>query len=432
MNKLILAALSILLLFSLAGCVHRVEQASTSEGASVELILYTWTEVTEQAANQELIAEFEREHPGIKVRLQNVPGSKEAMQKLQTMMAAGTPPDVMSLHGAYYYPFASKGTLADLEPFIQQDPDFDLADFYPGLVKVSRWEGTLFSLPRYTSVYTLIYNQALFDAAGLAYPDPQKPWTWDEYLAAARKLTRNPETPTGSWGVYIDFWGSRVFPWLWQNNADLMNEDRSQCVIDSPEAIEALDFVRALRWEHRVAPTSSTAERNEGLNMFMQGKVGLYMTGPWDVQTLLKQSGLRWDTAPLPMRKSTATLLGTENYAISAASQHPQEAWELYKFLLSPRSQEFMAEKLEKMPSRQSVAEGPYLQAPSKYNRRVFVDALDYARQAANIPEWDQVAHYLQDQLDIIWVGSKSTEEGLKAAARDMNGALKRIRAERD
>ena len=75
MNKLILAALSILLLFSLAGCVHRVEQASTSEGASVELILYTWTEVTEQAANQELIAEFEREQPGIKVRLQNVPGS---------------------------------------------------------------------------------------------------------------------------------------------------------------------------------------------------------------------------------------------------------------------------------------------------------------------------------------------------------------------
>ena len=263
MNKLILAALSYPSPV-LSRWLSTASSSSHFEGASVELILYTWTEVTEQAANQELIAEFEREHLGIKVRLQNVPGSKEAMQKLQTMMAAGTPPDVMSLHGAYYYPFASKGTLADLEPFIQQDPDFDLADFYPGLVKVSRWEGTLFSLPRYTSVYTLIYNQALFDAAGLAYPDPQKPWTWDEYLAAARKLTRNPETPTGSWGVYIDFWGSRVFPWLWQNNADLMNEDRSQCVIDSPEAIEALDFVRALRWEHRVAPTMQHRRAQRG------------------------------------------------------------------------------------------------------------------------------------------------------------------------
>ena len=429
-NRLPLLMCLALLLF--AGCVQRVGTASSpTSGAPVELTLFTWTEVTEQAANQKLLTEFEQAHPGIKVRLMNVPGSKEAMQKLQTMMAGDTPPDVMSIHGAYYYSFAAKGTLADLGPFIAKDPAFDLDDFYPGLVQVSRWQGKLYSLPRYTSVYTLIYNKSLFDAAGVAYPDPKQAWTWDQYLAAAQKLTKNPGTATGTWGVYIDFWGSRLYPWLWQNNADLMNEDRSKCVIDSPAASAALGFVRDLRWKQKVAPPSNAADRNEGLNEFMQGKIGMYMTGPWDVQTLLKKPDLRWDTAPLPVKARAATLLGTENYALSAKSAHPQEAWELYKFLLAAPSQQFMAEQLEKMPSRKSVAEGPYLAAKSKYNRRVFVDALGYAQQAPNLPEWDQVAHFLQDQIDLIWVNSKTVEQGLRDAARDMNASLTKIRAEK-
>lgn len=432
MTKRLAPFLILSLALGLAGCVQRVDQAGTapaSSGAPVELVLFTWTETTEQAANQALLAEFEKAHPHIKVQIQNVPGSREAMQKLQTMMAAGTAPDVMSLHGAYYMSFASKGTLADLETFIQGDPGFNLPDFYAGLVDISRWKGQLFSLPRYSSVYTLFYNKALFDAAGLPYPGTGKSWTWDDYLAAARKLTKTGAPGSEQWGVYIDFWGSRLYPWLWQNNADLMNEDRTRCVLDSPEAIETLGFVRDLRWKYKLCPASTSASRNEGLNMFMQGNLGMYMTGPWDVQTLKKKPELKWDVAPLPTKQRAATLLGTENYAISSTTRHPQEAWELFKFLLSPQSQEFMAAQLDKMPSRRSVAEGAYLKQPAPYNRQVFVEALSYALPAPNIPEWDEVSAPLQDQLDLIWVGKVSAAQGLRDAAKQMNATLAKLRA---
>jgi len=140
-------SLPILAAALMAGCVQRIPSPQGGQpsadggkaGAPIELVLYTWTEVKELQANQELVGQFERQHPGIKVQIQNVPGSREAMQKLQTMMAAGTPPDVMALHGAYYLPFASKRVLADLGPFLQQDKEFNLEDIYPRLLDICRW-----------------------------------------------------------------------------------------------------------------------------------------------------------------------------------------------------------------------------------------------------------------------------------------------------
>ena len=116
----------------------------------VNLSLFTWTRPGELAINQQLREEFEAEHPGVRVEIINEPGDR-AMDKLQTMIAAGNPPDVMSIHGAYFVPLAANGALLDLDPLIAEDADFDLEDFYPELVDLCRYDGGLYSLPRYTS-----------------------------------------------------------------------------------------------------------------------------------------------------------------------------------------------------------------------------------------------------------------------------------------
>jgi len=140
---------------------------------------------------------------------------------------------------------------------------------------------------------------------------------------------------------------------------------------------------------------------------------------------VLKRSPtLRWNVAPLPHQKQRATLAGTENYAISARTAHPKQAWELFKFLLSPRSQETMAAAVEKQPSRISVAKGPYLAAKVNYNRRIFVDALGYGKLAPNVPEWDRIAHLIQDRLDEIWIGETSVAQGMREAAAEVTREL--------
>lgn len=389
---------------------------------SVELTLFTWTRPGELAINQDLCAEFEVAHPGVRVEIINEPGDR-AMDKLQTMVAAGNPPDVMSIHGAYFVPLAANGALLDLGPLIAEDAEFDLEDFYPELVELCRYDGGLYSLPRYTSVYVLFYNKDLFDRAGMGYPDDT--WTWDDYLAAARKLTVSSGDPEKRrFGCVIDFWGARIYPWVWAAGGQILDEAGKRCLLDQAEAQEALQFLVDLRHTWNVCPPTTMAERRQNIAMFVNGQVGMFQTGAWDIQQMQEAKALRWDIAPLPKRKQHATLLGMENYAIASGTKHPQEAWELFTFLLGPKAQETMGREMEKQPSRQSVANGPYLAQDVGYSRKAFVDALDYAEQAPNIAEWDRVSHFIQEQLDLIWIGKVSVEEGTGKAARQVTEAL--------
>ena len=437
--KRLLMLLAVLLIVVLAGC-SRVQQtpatteggpAAAGAGAVTELVLYTYTPRDEEALNLELIKKFESTHPNIKVRLQNESGgSQGAMSKLQTMIAAKEGPDVMAIHGAFFVPLAAKGALMDLGPLSETHSDLKLDDFSSKILDICRHEGKLYSLPRYTAVYTLFYNKTLFDEAKIAYPGTKGEWTWDAYLKAAQALTKDSDGDgkTDQWGCVIDFWGSRIYPWLWANGGALLNPERTKCILDSPASVEALQFVYDLRYKHKVAAASDNSEQNSALTAFTQGHIGMYMTGPWDIQLLREAKGLQWDVAALPKKKTQATLLGTENYGIWSGSKHPEQAFELFQFLLSPESQTLMAEKLEKMPSRMSVLNGAYSQAKTDYNRKAFVEALGYARQAENIPEWSQVKDLIQTQLDLIWVGKKTVAAGLKDAGANVNKTLKELR----
>jgi len=401
-----------------AGCSKPTTQTPSEP---VSITLFTWTKPEEMQVNQALVEEFMRAHPGINVELINEPG-RRAMDKLQAMIAARTAPDVMSIHGAYFVPLADKGALLDLGPYVSRK-DFDLPDFYPQLVDLCRWKGKLYSLPRYTSVYVLFYNKDLFDAAGLKYPDES--WTWETYLAAAKKLTL-PRRAAGSqqFGALIQFWGARLYPWLWANGGDLLSPDRKRCTINSPECQEALQFLVDLRYKWKVTPGTSPANPDQDLAMFASGRIGMMMTGAWDIQMLHNVPGLHWEVGPLPKKKVRASLLGMENYAISATTQHPEEAWQLFAFLLGKQAQAVMAEKLEKQPSRQSVANDAYLKAKVSYNRKVFVDALSYAHIAPNVPNWERIRPYIDQPLEKVWLGQLSVKEATEEIAREVDGLL--------
>lgn len=429
------------LLLLVAGCTRVAETpapatagpsaAPAGAAGATELVLFTWTARDEEQVNLDLIKQFEQANPGITVRLQNeTGGSGPAMQKLQTMLAAQQGPDVISIHGAFFIPLAAKGALLDLGPLASKDAAFNLADFNPSLQKLCQYQGKLYSLPRYTSVYCIFYNKTLFDEAKVPYPGKAGEWNWAAYRQAAKALTRDTDGDgkVDQWGCVLDFWGARLYPWLWQNGASLMNADRSKCVLDSPAAIEAAQFLYDLRYKDKVAAASDNSDHNSSLTAFTQGHIGMYMTGPWDVQILRQAKGLQWDVAPLPKQKTRATMLGTENYGLWSGTKHPQEAWKLFAFLMSPAVQTQVAEKLEKMPSRTSVLQGAYSESNPGFNRKVFVEAVAYGRQPENIPEWNQVKDLIQDQLDLIWVQKQTVAAGLKKAAADVNRTLAELR----
>lgn len=399
-----------------AGC-------ATKPAGQTTITLFTWVPPQEYRLNLQLIREFEKTHTGVEVRYINEPGGR-AMDKLQVMIGAGKPPDVMSIHGAFVIPLAAQGALLDLEPLIRQQRELNLSDFLPRMVNMCRWQGKLYSLPRYTSVYVMFYNKGLFDAAGV--PLPSDGWTWDGYLAAAKKLTKRGASPAqDQWGCVIDVWSARAFPWIWQSGGEILDKKTMRCLVNSPQAIEAVQFLTSLRHRWKVCPPTSQEDYRETKEWFKGGRVAMFVSGAWDIQVLRQAENLQWDVAPLPKGKQPATLLGMENYAIAAKTEHPREAFELFSFLLSPRAQKLMADRLDKQPSLHSVLYGPYLKAKVNYNRKVLVDAISYGREAPNIPEWTRVERHLNEQMDRIWQGEVSVEEGLRTAAQRVTQALR-------
>lgn len=417
------ALIAVALTAAMAGCARGPEAGRRSQVLS----LFTWVPPAEMAVNQRLIHEFERSHPQVKVRMLNEPGGR-AMDKLQASIAAGNAPDVMSVHGAFFIPLAAEGAFLPLDPLIKSDPTFDLADFYPQLVRLCRYKGTLYSLPRYTSVYVLFYNKALFEAAGIKYPDAS--WTWDDFLSAARALTRRSGDPSRrQFGCVVDVWSARTFPWIWQNGGEIVDRSGKTCLVDQPEAVGALQFLMDLRRKWRVTPTLTQTDFRETKEWFKAGRVGMFMSGAWDIQVFKQAPAFRWEVAPLPKKKTRATLLGMENYCISSSTRRQKLAWELFKFLLSRHAQAVMATQLDKQPSRRSVTQHVYLKQKVHYDRRVLVEALEYGRQAPNLPAWTKAEHYLREQLERMWQGEISVEQGARLAAQLVSQELSRTKS---
>jgi len=370
-----------------------------------------------------LVSNFQKMYPQIKVKIINDP-TTAAMDKLQTMIAGGVPPDVMSIHGAFFVPLAYRGALLDLERYVTADKELDVSDFHPRLLKICKYRDKLYSLPRYASVYVLFYNKDLFDKNNLTYPDEN--WTWEDYLNAAVKITEDVDNDgkIDIYGCVIDFWGARIYPWLWQNNGNVFNKDKTECTLDSKECIEAIQFLVDLQQKYKVTPQTLPNEYKNNVEMFVSGKVGMFISGAWDIQKIRKSLNFSWDIAPLPKNKTRATLLGTENYAISSKTKYPEEAYLLLKYLLSKEAQKFMIDELEKQPSRISVSKY-FLSKNTGYNRKVLVDALNYGKEPPNIPEWNQLLPIFQTELDYIWVGKKTVIEGLSSATEKINQIIK-------
>jgi len=387
-----------------------------------KITFFTWVPAEEYNLNKKLIAEFERKNPGTKIVYMNDP-TKRAMDKLQTMFVAGTAPDVMSIHGAYFIPFASKGLLLPLDGYIKKDNNFNLSEFYPKLINACKYKNILYSLPRYTSVYVLFYNKKLFREQNL--PEPDETWTWKEYLNACIKLTRdtNKDGKIDQYGCVIDFWGARIYPWIWQNDGKAFDDTKNVCLLNQEKSVEAIQFLVDLRFKHKVTPMVLSLESKSNVEMFRTGKAGMFISGAWEIQNLQLNKNIDWDIAPLPKKIKRATILGLENYAIYSKTKNPDLSWKFMKFLHTPEVQLIMAEKLEKQPSLISVAK-KYASNTHGFHRNVLVDAMDYAVPVPNFKQWNRIESVMQEQLDLIWLGKKSVRDGLQEASIRINKIL--------
>jgi multiple sugar transport system substrate-binding protein len=200
-----------------------------------------------------VVEPFNKKYPHITVKATPDGG----ITKLRTLLAAGTPPDTTWLNISDMPGVAEQGALFGLDQWITRDwKAIDGDDIYPGAWEAVTWKGKRHGTPYEANPFLPVYRKDFFDAAGAVYPAKQAEqgkWDWNAVLETARKLT----TTTGSkkqFGLQLRVGNYALFHWIWNNGGEIWNQDRTECLMNKPPAVEAIQFMQDLIVKHRVVP----------------------------------------------------------------------------------------------------------------------------------------------------------------------------------
>ncbi len=417
-----------LLVFVLVGLIAFVLSACqpASDGISgpPQTVTFMITGGPEElAAYETLVADFKRDVPGIEVSLSHIPSGGEFRQKLATMFSAGSPPDVFLYNFRRLGVYASEGAIHPLDALLDASETVKREEFYPATLTAFTYQGALQCLPQNLSSPVFYYNKALFDAAGVAYP--QAGWTLDDFLVAARALTKdtNGDGTTDQYGFGTATETIRLAPFVWQNGGELLDDpvNPTRLTLDDPATREALQWFVDLQVKEHVVPDAVAEEASSSQNRFVAGTLAMYMDSRVAVPTLRTITGFEWDAAPLPVGKKAASVLHSDGFCMSAqAAQDPAHlaaVWKFIEYSVSETGQTILAETGRTVPSMMKVAESDaYLLSSPPANNQVWLDAADSMFAFPIHPNWNTIEEMLSQELTRAYYGNATVDEIIEAA----------------
>lgn len=271
------------------------EEAADTEAATVDSIRVVLGQYSDQTQPfwSTVAEEFEAE-TGIAVELQVIDWNS-LLQQVPTWTQTGQLPDILGYNA--FSTFAAEGLLHPAEDVIGDELQDDLID---SLIPNTELDGTPYAVPLLASVRGLGYNEAILEEIGA-----EPPTTWDELVEVARAATDAGYTgyclPVGSEEAQAVF---SLF--IWGNGGDWKAGD--EWAINSPENVEAVEFMRTLAVEEQVTqPNPGRTNRTDGCwEPFAQGTVAMTEVMPLGTfqTSFMEESDVEWSSVPFP-RAST-------------------------------------------------------------------------------------------------------------------------------
>jgi multiple sugar transport system substrate-binding protein len=330
---------------------------SSSPDDQIQLVYQDWNTDWFPRMAQQMLAEFHAANPGIHVFY--TPDPDNVVEQMLVDMQAGTAPDVFQGCCTHFPIWAQEGHTLDLRPYVEADLDqATIDDWDPAQYKAFfTQDGRQYGLPKYHGALALYFNKDLFDEYGVDYPDHT--WDHDDYLAAMRRLThdRSDDGQTDLWGSMIDISWDRIQMHVNGWGGHLVDpDDPTRSLMAQPEALEAMEWLRARMWDDKVMATPLDVQNMGTRDAFSAGRVAMVEDGSWALKDILANADFRVGVAPFPSGPARrVTLATTDGFGIYAGTRHPEAAWELLKFLISKEYGRAMAEANFLQPARASL-----------------------------------------------------------------------------
>ena len=332
---------------------------SEAKGKKVQLVYQDWRTDWFPGMAQEMLDKFNETHPNIQVFY--TPDPENYQEKVLADFQAGTAPDVFQGCCTQFPAWAQMGYTLDLSSYVKADLDQAIIDDWdPAQYQALFTEdGRQFGLPKYHGALALYYNKDIFDTYDVSYPD--ETWDYDDYLYAMKNLTKDRDSDgnTDLWGSMMDISWDRIQVHVNAWGGHFVDpDDSTHCMMDEPEAMAAMEWIRARMWDDKVMATSLDVQNVSTREAFISGKVAMVEDGSWALKDILAGSNFNIGVAPMPIGPvQQATLATTDGFAIYKGTEHPDEAWELVKFLISEDYGRAMAEANFLQPARASLVD---------------------------------------------------------------------------
>jgi multiple sugar transport system permease protein/multiple sugar transport system substrate-binding protein len=385
-------------------------QAKRHDTRTVLTILH-WGDNAEIQIVQKLVEAFEAEHPGIRI---NRIHASDYDTKLNTLFAAGTPPDLFYLRYEDVPKLAGMGLIEPIDKRIAQDVKATGEDwigaFYPVLLDAFKYdgkklgEGALYGVPKDFTPMLMYANLGLFQRAGVQVP--YDGWTWDQFDDAMKKITALKDPNGEVYGSVIASWPAVLRDMVWAHGGDFFNgNDFTDVTLDEPGALAAMERIRRMRFVDKTAYNASSGDaQGLGEQEFYTGRIGVIgPIGRWRTPRFRDIDTFEWDVVPLPHMagEEPASVIATTAWAISSTTKHPDESFELMKFLCGPQGQRLTALSGLAVPCTRPVAESDDFLQPRQRpaNARLFIDLIDHAR-LGQMPPQPEFARIMEEEVD--------------------------------
>lgn len=344
----------------IAGTVEAVAPARRMKRAplaTTTIKLSVWADVQDLTVYKNIIKDFEAAQHEIKVVPEQWTGDYYA--KLQTVLAAGTAPDVVYFQPWEWQPYAIDGVLRPLDDFIRRDRSRVPNLWTRAYASSTQWNGKHYLAPADSSPMVIFYLKEMFDKARVPYP--KEGWTLDDFVATAKELTVKKGGKVVQYGYQPNYGDPyyRNFGWMrlggHLESSPLIKPKKANFA--DPQVVKALQMqLYDLPKKGIALPLGALLAGgggNIGANFtygIQNGLAAMKLEGPWFMPQLMgslavKKGGLPFDVVSAPRQGSRwSAPAGMNGHAIMAQSKNPDAAWELVKFIIGGQGQRRIAE----------------------------------------------------------------------------------------
>ena len=367
----------------------------------------------------DLIPDFERAHPGIRVKVQQLPWTA-AHEKLLTAFAGDATPDVCQLGNTWIPELVALKALEPLDRDVAASAVIDAADYFAGIWDTNRIDGKLYGVPWYVDTRVLFYRRDLLRQAGFAAP----PRSWDEWRQMLAAIAAQGDADRA--GILLPL--NEVEPLLalaLQQGDPVLRDDGRWGNFESAGFRRALAFYVQMferGWARRLGTTAISNVWNE----FGRGRFVFYVSGPWNIGELQRRLPAAaqdsWMTAPLPGPDGPGTsIAGGSSLVVFRASPRKVAAWRLVEFLSQPAVQRRFHALTGDLPPRRATWADAQLAADE--HARAFREQLERVTPVPKVPEWERVANEMRLVAERVVYGHLTVE----GAAAELDGRTGRI-----